>query len=140
MNNLKYIIVLPLLTVAGALTLHAQVYTNKPEVFVDKEKRDSIKAAVEYPYALPIPGEKAAKAGYQLPYSAGLGLNALWTRAELVIDNLQVRFNNGPLHNLDEVVRFDKAVANAQAINFRPDVWLLPFLNVYGILAASRPS
>jgi hypothetical protein len=140
MNNLKYIIVLPLLMVAGALTLHAQVYTNKPEVFVDKEKRDSIKAAVEYPYALPILGEKAAKAGYQLPYSAGLGLNYLWTRAELVIDNLQVGFNNGPLHNLDEVVRFDKAVANAQAINFRPDVWLLPFLNVYGILAASRPS
>ena len=50
-------------------------------------------------------------------------------------DNLQVGFNYGPLHNLDEIVRFGKAVSTASAINFRPDVWLLPFLNVYGIFA-----
>jgi hypothetical protein len=140
MNSAKCFKLMPLLVLAGALTLNAQVYTNKPEIRVEKEKRDSIKSTVDYPYALPILGEKAAKAGYQLPYSAGLGMNYLWTKAELVIDNLQVGFNNGPLYDLDEVVRFDKATANAQAINFRPDVWLLPFLNVYGILAKSQPS
>jgi hypothetical protein len=129
-----------LLMLAGVLTLNAQVYTNKPEIRVDKEKKDSIKATVDYPYSLPIWGEKAAKAGYQLPYSAGLGVNYLWTKSDLVIDNLQVGFNHGPMHNLDEIVRFDNATANAQALNFRPDVWLFPFLNVYGILAKSRPS
>ena len=75
-----------------------QVYTNKSFSKIDP---DSLKAK-EYPYVLPIWGEKAAKKGFELPYSAGVSLNYVWQESDLVIENLQVGFNNGPMVNLDE--------------------------------------
>jgi len=113
-----------------------QVYTNKS---FDKIDPDSLKAR-EYPYVLPIWGEKAAKKGFELPYSAGISLNYIWQESGLVIENLQVGFNNGPMINLDESIRFDNAVSEASGVNFRPDIWLFPFLNVYGLFVKAKTS
>ncbi|MGC3944309.1 MAG: hypothetical protein QM762_07305 [Chryseolinea sp.] len=126
-----------LLGTSGAL--HAQVYSNKEVGKKNADLIDSIKST-EYPYALPIWGKKAAARGFNLPYSAGLGINYLWQESDLVIENLQVGFNNNPMRDLSEVVRFDKATSTAQGLNIRPDIWLFPFLNVYGIIAKSKPS
>ena len=117
----------------------AQVYSDKVVGKKNAELIDSIKTT-EYPYALPIWGKKAAAMGFNLPYSAGIGINYLWQESDLVIDNLQVGFNNGPLHNLDEVIRFNNATSTASGLNIRPDIWLFPFLNVYGIIAKASPS
>jgi hypothetical protein len=100
---------------------------------------DSLKV-VEYPYALPIWGEKATQKGFQLPYSAGVSVNYFWQKSDLTIDNLQVGFNNGPMYNLDQIIRFNSAVAEASALNVRPDIWLFPFLNVYGIFGKVKSS
>src|SRR6187431_3657848 len=117
----------------------AQVFTNKEvgkknEVLIDSLKK------TEYPYSLPILGAKAAKAGYNLPYSAGVSLNYFWQQSDLIIDNLQVGFNNGPMYNLDEIVRFNKARTTASATTIRPDIWLFPFLNIYGIFGRAKAS
>ena len=117
----------------------AQVYSDKVVGKKNAELIDSMKAT-EYPYALPIWGKKAAAMGFNLPYSAGIGINYLWQESDLVIDNLQIGFNNGPLYNLDEVIRFDNATSTASGFNIRPDIWLFPFLNVYGIIAKASPS
>ncbi|HPH45893.1 MAG TPA: hypothetical protein PLJ60_04810 [Chryseolinea sp.] len=122
-----------------SFTLQAQVYSNKEVGKKNAVAIDSLKNS-EYPYVLPILGAKATKAGFQLPYSAGLSVQYIWQKSDLVIDNLQVGFNNGPLHSLDEVVRFKNAQSEAMGVNFRPDIWLFPFLNVYGIIAKSAPS
>ncbi len=116
-----------------------QVYSNKEVGKKNAEKIDSLKNS-EYPYALPILGKQATKKGFSLPYSAGIGINYLWQKSDLVINNLQIGFNNGPLHNLDQAVRFNNATSEASGVNIRPDVWLLPFLNVYGIFAKASPS
>jgi len=117
----------------------AQVFTNKEvgqknAVFIDSLKKS------EYPYSLPILGAKATKAGYHLPYSAGISINYFWQVSDLIIDNLQVGFNNGPMYNLDEIVRFNKARTTASALTVRPDIWLFPFLNIYGILGRAKAS
>lgn len=44
------------------------------------------------------------------------------------------------MYDLDEIIRFDNAQSTASAINIRPDIWLFPFLNLYGILAKSQPT
>lgn len=116
-----------------------QVYTNKEVGKKNAAVKDSPKK-IEYPYNLPIWGKKVAKLGYNLPYSAGLSVNYLWQKSDLVIENLNVGFNNGPMYNLDQVIRFNKAVSEANVVNIRPDVWILPFLNIYGIFASSKPS
>lgn len=117
----------------------SQVYSNKEVGKKNQALADSIKKT-EYPYALPIWGAKATKLGFNLPYSAGVGVNYLWQRSQLVIDNLQVGFNNGPMTNLDQVVRFDNAISEASGLNIRPDIWLFPFLNVYAVFAKASPT
>lgn len=131
-------LILIILTLSG-FTLQAQVYSNKPVGKKNAEAIDSLKKS-EYPYSLPIWGAKATKAGFSLPYSAGLSVQYIWQKSDLVIDNLQVGFNHGPMFNLDEIVRFKNATSEAQGLNVRPDIWLFPFLNVYGVIAKSQPS
>jgi len=130
MKNLA-LSILAFLSLSGML--HAQVYTNKPVGEKSEPLVDSLKST-PYPYALPIWGAKATALGFDLPYSAGLSVNYLTQESELILENLLVGFNNGPLYDIDEIVRFNNATAQASALNIRPDVWVLPFLNVYGIL------
>jgi len=136
MKRLLSLIVLAYGTLS--LTL-GQVYTNKVVGEKNEALKDSI-IAKPYPYSLPIWGAKVAARGYDLPYSAGFGVNYLWQRSDLIIEDLFVGFNNGPMYDLDEIIRFDKAIATASAINLRPDIWLLPFLNVYGIFTKANTS
>src|SRR5690349_539705 len=117
----------------AGFTLQAQVYSNKVVGKKNVAAIDSLKKS-EYPYVLPIWGAKATKAGFNLPYSAGISAQYLWQKSDLIIENLQVGFNHGPMHDLDEIVRFKNATSRAVGVNVRPDVWVFPFLNVYGIL------
>jgi hypothetical protein len=120
-----------------SLSTTAQVFSNKEVGKKNAELADSLKKS-EYPYALPIWGDKVTKAGYNLPYSAGISTQYFWQESAIIIDNLEVGFNNGPMYNLDGIVRFDESTAKAQAITVRPDVWLFPFLDVYGIFGVSN--
>lgn len=117
----------------------AQVFTNKVVGERNESIIDSLRT-VDYPYRLPIWGDKATRAGFDLPYSAGISVNYFWQESDIIIENLMVGFNGGQMVPLDDVVRFDKAIATASAITVRPDVWLFPFLNVYGILGRSQAS
>jgi hypothetical protein len=116
-----------------------QVYTNKEVGKKNEALVDSIKAK-PYPYSLPIWGAKAVAKGYNLPYSAGVSVNYFQQESALIIDNLFVGFNNGPMYDLDEIIRFNDAIAAAGALTVRPDVWILPFLNVYGIFGKAKSS
>jgi hypothetical protein len=120
-------------------TVFGQVYSNKVVGKNNQPLIDSLKTK-DYPYALPIWGQKVTEKGFTLPYSAGISVNYFWQESELLIHNLSIGFNDGPQYNLDEVVRFDNALATANAVNIRPDIWLLPFLNVYGILGKASTS
>ena len=120
-------------------TTFAQVFTNKEVGKRNAALADSLKRS-DYPYSLPIWGDKATKAGYSLPYSAGLSIQYFGQESLLIIDNLNVGFNNGPMYNLDGIVRFDEAKALASAVTVRPDIWLFPFLNIYGIFGKAQAS
>jgi hypothetical protein len=118
---------------------NAQVFTNKEVGKKNAAYADSLKHS-HYPYVLPIWGDKATARGYSLPYSAGVSAQYFGQRSDLVIDNLNVGFNHGPMHNLDGIVRFDESVASSNGLSLRPDVWLFPFLNVYAIMGISSAS
>jgi hypothetical protein len=134
---LKTIFIIPLILITAIG--FTQVYTNKEVGKKNEDVIDSLKNT-EYPFLLPIWGKKVTKLGYNLPYSAGVGINYVWQKSELVIENLSIGFNNGPMHNLDEIVRFNQATSEASLVNIRPDIWILPFLNIYGIFGSSKPS
>ncbi|MEN8225878.1 MAG: hypothetical protein ABFS05_11035 [Bacteroidota bacterium] len=115
--------------IASPLVSFSQTYSN-----LDKNVEDSS----EYKHILPIWGEKAHKAGFNLPYSAGIGVNYLWQQSDILISDVTVGFNGGKLYNIDDLVRFNSVYSESNGINFRPDVWLFPFLNIYGIMATAH--
>ena len=136
---MKYFKINALVCLLFSLHTSAQVYTDK---LVGKKKTteiDSLKKS-EYPYILPIWGKKATEKGFKLPYSAGVSVNYFWQRSDLILEKLNVGFNGGKMVNLDEVVRFNSAASEAAVLSIRPDIWILPFLNVYAIFGTSKPS
>jgi hypothetical protein len=136
---MKRVLIVSVMLLLAALPAASQVFTNKELGKKNAELIDSLKKA-EYPYVLPIWGQKATSRGYNLPYSAGISVQYFGQESDLIIENLKVGFNEGPLYDLDGLVRFDKARAAASAVTVRPDIWVFPFLNLYAILGRSQAS
>ena len=96
---------------------------------------DSLKQ-VEYDYVFPIWGQQAYSKGFDIPYPAGLMGNYMWMRQGIIVDNLQLGVKTDevdiPLTPVD-FIEFGENTNDAYSINVRPDLWIFPFLNVYGI-------
>jgi hypothetical protein len=116
-----------------------QVFTNREIDPLDSAARAESRKK-EYPYLLPILGKKTIAAGFDLPYSAGISVQYFSQTSDIVLENLKVGFNGGEAFDLSGLVKFDLAKARASALTVRPDVWLFPFLNVYGILGKAQAS
>lgn len=67
-------------------------------------------------------------------------MNYFWQKSDIVIQNLEVGFNNEHKYNLDQIVRFMDSNVTASALNVRPDIRLFLFLNVYAILGKANTS
>lgn len=94
---------------------------------------DSLKNT-NYPYIFPAWGAKVIEKGFDIPLPHGVMVNAVRSLQSIKLENLAVGFNGGELIDISDFVRFRSVEADAQAINLRPDTWVLPFLNVYGLL------
>lgn len=93
---------------------------------------DSLKQ-MDYPYTFPILGKKASKAGYDLPYAWGASVIYFTQRQEISINQTLIGFNGSDMVDLSNFIKFGPTIANTYAVTVRPDIWVLPFLNVYGI-------
>lgn len=131
----QLLVILTFISVPG----FSQVFSNKEVGKRNTDLIDSLKNS-EYPYVLPIWGEKAHKRGFTLPLSAGISTQYVWQRSEVVIENLHAAINDGEMIDVSEFARLDNTITELNAVNIRPDFWIFPFLNLYGIFAQSRPS
>lgn len=97
---------------------------------------DSLKQ-VKYNYTFPFLGQKAYQKGFDIPYPAGMMGNFMWMDQGIVIDNMQLGLTSDnqdiPLTAVD-FIQFGDNTNTAYTVNLRPDLWVLPFLNVYGII------
>ena len=97
--------------------------------------QDSIKH-VKYNYLLPIWGQGAYSKGFDIPYPVGIMSNFIWMKQGLVIDNMQLGLKTDnqdiPLTNTD-FIEFGENTNTSFVASIRPDVWVFPFLNVYGL-------
>ncbi len=85
------------------------------------------------PYVIPLWGEKLGRKGFLLPYPIGISVNGYAAAQDVTVSDLSIGINDGQLQSLDNIVGFSKVTANVQDINVRTDLWILPFLDVYGI-------
>ncbi len=115
--------------------MHAKAKHDLQELPAYKAYFDSIKA-MEYKYPLPILGAKAYQRGYDLPYAWGASA-VYFTQSQLInISEISLGINGGELVDFSDFIGFGPTTAVTNAYTFRPDVWVLPFLNLYGIVGA----
>mgnify|MGYP000381805110 CR=1 FL=1 len=136
MGNLKKItFCLFILLLIPAYTLKAQYATTKIKT-INEAYTDSLKQ-VEYKYTFPILGQGAYKKGFDIPYPAGLMGNYMWLKQNIVFDNMQLglKTDNADIPLTDvSFIQFGENDNTSYSLNVRPDLWILPFLNVYGIV------
>lgn len=94
---------------------------------------DSIKQ-MDYPYIFPILGKGAVKRGYDLPYAYGVSGIYFTQRQEILITRTLIGFNGSEKVDVSSLIKFGPTIATTNAYTVRPDIWVLPFLNLYGIL------
>jgi len=116
---------------AGALIALAAntAVAQNPDLALSKAERDSLLA--HYHNRFPIWGRKAIEKGFDLPYPVGLSVNGVWASQNIDITNLSLSTGDKPVVPI-QVVKFGDVTAPIFTANLRADLWLLPFLNVYG--------
>ncbi len=119
-----------------SFTVSAQFATRKVSK-KEKAYTDSLKQ-VDYKYIFPILGQKTYKAGFDIPYPVGIMTNYLWMDQGLLIDNFELGFNDSPLVPAEGLIGFGDNSNTSYSVNIRPDVWVFPFLNVYGLFGVGR--
>ena len=115
-------------------------YSSKKVMPIHKAYTDSIKA-IKYDKVFPIWGQGAYSKGFDIPYPVGIMANYFYAKQRLIIDNLQLGFQN---ENQDfelqpvDFIEFGDNYSTTETLMIRPDLWVLPFLNVYGLFGVGR--
>ncbi len=133
-NKYKNVILVVLVLMLGFQVSKGQ-YASKKIKTKHQIYTDSLKS-VEYNYVFPILGQGAYKKGFDIPYPMGIMGNFMWMKQGVVIDNLQLGLQTQnqdiPLTSVD-FIEFGENTNTSYTVNVRPDIWVFPFLNVYGI-------
>lgn len=94
---------------------------------------------MNYDRVFPLLGDKVYKKGFDIPFPIGIMINNFFGSQDMSLSNLRIGIKSpdttlGPA-DMSEVIVFSKVNAKVYNINTRVDLWVLPFLNVYGLLA-----
>ena len=103
---------------------------------IDQAYRDSLMSH-DYPYVLPIYGDRVQKTGHDLPLPFGIMVNYIAQDTKLNIDNIALRLDDSEFVDMD-FLEFETFENTANVVNVRLEAWLFPFLNVYGLYAHSE--
>lgn len=83
---------------------------------------------------LPLLGDTARAEGYTLPLPLGLSANYYWEKQDFEVVDLKVGLFDDILASIDELIAVGDAKTQQTVWNARFDTWILPFLNLYGIV------
>ena len=83
----------------------------------------------------PLWGDKVRQAGFDLPPAFGVMVNYYYQKSSVLISDLQLGINNGPLHDAS-FIQFGDSTAHASALAVRPSFMLFPFLTFYTVVSS----
>ena len=77
-------------------------------------------------------GRKAIERGLLLPLPVGLNINSFAMEQGVALSELRLSTNDNPLAATEFIV-LGEAASRVASVNFRGDLWIVPFLSVYGM-------
>ncbi|MBW2462797.1 MAG: hypothetical protein JRH11_14190 [Deltaproteobacteria bacterium] len=87
-----------------------------------------------YPHILPFFGSRVAKKGFSLPLPLGANLVYIGMVQPISIDRIRLRANGGEWVDVSDLLTFDAVDSTVNAVTARFDMWLFPFLNLWGMV------
>lgn len=140
---IKRTISIPIVIITSLLLISPTTaqYANKKVKDKYQIYTDSIKS-INYDRVFPILGAKAYKKGIDLQYPFGVMVNSFWIWQDISITNFKLGVENADSNGLvdfpttpvgDSIISFGLSTNSSFSFNVRPDLWVLPFLDIYGI-------
>ncbi len=131
MKSFLHVFIILLLPMVCSAQYATRKVSNAEQAYTDSLKQ------VNYDYIFPILGQKAYKAGFDIPYPVGVMGNFLIMDQGVLINNMQLGLKTDnldvPLTNVDDFIQFGENTNRSYTVNVRPDIWIFPFLNLYGL-------
>jgi hypothetical protein len=119
------------MTVGVAAAVRAQ----NPDLELSQAQRDSVLAT--YHQIFPLLGRQAIAKGFSLPLPAGLNINTVYIDQGIALSQLGLSTGSNPTQPVS-FITLGEAQSRVFTANFRGDLWVLPFLNVYGMVGKAR--
>ncbi len=95
------------------------------------------KALGEYPYILPIWGDKAYERGIKLPLPFAASFGTIYNKQPIILENFSMAFTQGDeipdfdaLQPISDLIVFGPSEGRINTAFFRVESWILPFLSV----------
>jgi hypothetical protein len=96
--------------------------------------KEKAKPLVQFP---PVCGEKRRKEGMDIALPFGTGANFFYYNQYYTANDLQLVNDTIGIKAVG-VANVQNSTSSEIRVTFRPDIWVLPFLNVYGIIGYTR--
>lgn len=125
-NVIKFFIIFGLVIISN----HALAQSSTPNLGLSQAERDSI--LKDYDQLFPIWGRQAIEKGFDLPYPYGININYIYLNQGIDITNLGLSTGDNPTQTAD-FIKFDTGESIVSSVNSRFDLWVFPFLSVYGL-------
>jgi hypothetical protein len=131
LQNWLFIMLLTLLVMSAPF---AQV----PDYDLIKAQNEKeLLATAEYPYIFPLFGKNVVRKGFDLPFPIGITISYYQQNMGAIIDRVSLGLGDDQLMPLT-FVEFEDVANDAKNYNARLDLWLFPFLNIYGMFGSAR--
>jgi hypothetical protein len=88
---------------------------------------------VIYGRALPFLAQQAYDLGFTLPKPFGIAFIGYWQEQDLILEDLYISINDGPVEEIDFVDFGTPSVENTTA-QIKFDAWIFPFMNVFATI------
>ena len=77
----------------------------------------------------PLFADKLGASADQLPNAYGIGMIGYWQKQDLIVKDVTIQIDDGPVKELD-FLEFEDPSVKTNVAQVRADLWVLPFLNV----------
>ncbi len=123
----------------GLLFLQQMLITDPVQAEPNVAAPTTARNPKRYPYFFPLLADRATARGAQLQLPWGIGVNYLYMNQQINISKIALSVNDNPTQEVD-FIGFKRVRSEAHTFTLRPDLWVFPFLNVYGIFGGAAAS
>jgi hypothetical protein len=107
-------------------------FAQNPDFALSQAEKDSL--LKNYNQIFPFWGRNVIEKGFDIPYPVGVNANYIYMDQGILIDNLGLSFGDNPTVPMGDFIKFGDNRTVINSVNARFDLWVFPFLNLYGMI------